>query len=60
VLTAIFKDSLLLTPCGCFILALSVATITHELVHQHRALPFATLCLNLGYVQAVKIGDTLV
>jgi hypothetical protein len=39
------------TPEGCLILALFTPGITRELVHQHRSLPSATLCLSAGLVQ---------
>src|SRR6476469_318150 len=40
---------------GCLILAPSLATITRELVHQYRSLPFATLCLHSVHVRMARV-----
>src|SRR6266853_6311776 len=48
------------TPQGCIILALIVVGITRELVHQHRSLPFATLCLHMVHVRTAEPREEVI
>src|SRR5437899_12628001 len=56
----VFKDRITSTPQGCLILARSLSTITREVVHQHRSLPFATLCLNDGHIHVADAGERII